>query len=80
MIKFVLLLSLVAVLYSASPRKVSNLPDPVIPTNYQKSKFFYDGSTKASEKSTQDSRKKCENLQVPMSFTEQTLISVAGKN
>ena len=78
MIKFVLLLILVVVLYSASSGKVANLPGPVIPTIYQKSKFLYDGSVRSSKEGIVKTNEKCGDSARPISYTEQTLVSVAG--
>ena len=82
MIKFVLLVGVVLAVGNTKPGKTKSLPDPVIPTVYQKSKFFY-GAGEKKTKGIDDNDNEFETVKCKNdssgSFIEQTLIGVGGK-
>ena len=74
--------ALIIVLSSSKPRKMRSLPDPIVPSQYQKSKFLNDVKNEdivtesTGEVDEQDEQKPDQKT---FNFTERTLIGVAGK-
>ena len=81
-IKVILVPTLLIVLCNSKPGKMRVLPEPVVPSQFQRSKFLYDSKnekTNNGDGKKVDEQSTCKKESEALGFPERTVIGVAGR-
>ena len=81
-IKVILVPTLLIVLCNSKPGKMRVLPEPVVPSQFQRSKFLYDSKNEKTDNGDGkkvDEQSTCKKESEALGFPERTVIGVAGR-